>query len=83
MRRYDFPIAPVILGVILGPLMETQGRRALVGSGGDLGVFVSRPLTIVLLVIALAALVVPHLPAIMRRLRGGDGGPAAFGGAED
>ena len=31
MRRYDFPIAPVILGVILGPLMETQARRALVG----------------------------------------------------
>ena len=31
MRRYDFPIAPVILGVILGPLMETQARRALDG----------------------------------------------------
>jgi putative tricarboxylic transport membrane protein len=83
MRRYDFPIAPVILGVILGPLMETQGRRALVGSGGDLGVFVSRPLTVVLLLIAIAALVVPHMPALMRRLRGGDGGPGAFGGAED
>jgi putative tricarboxylic transport membrane protein len=83
MRRYDFPIAPVILGVILGPLMETQARRALVGSGGDLGVFVSRPLTVVLLVVALAALIVPHLPSLMRRLRGGDGGPGAFGGAED
>jgi putative tricarboxylic transport membrane protein len=83
MRRYDFPIAPVILGVILGPLMETQGRRALVGSGGDLGVFVSRPLTVVLLLIALAALVLPHVPAIMGSLRGGDGGPAAFGSAED
>jgi putative tricarboxylic transport membrane protein len=83
MRRYDFPIAPVILGVILGPLMETQARRALVGSGDDLGVFVGRPLTVVLLVVALAALIVPHLPALMRRLRGGDGGPGAFGGAED
>jgi putative tricarboxylic transport membrane protein len=83
MRRYDFPIAPVILGVILGPLMETQGRRALVGSGGDLGVFVSRPLTVVLLLIAFAALIVPHLPAIMARLRGGDGGPGAFGAAEE
>ena len=37
MRRYDFPIAPVILGVILGPLMEIQLRRALQGSGGDVG----------------------------------------------
>jgi putative tricarboxylic transport membrane protein len=68
MRRYDFPIAPVILGVILGPLMELQARRALVGSGNDLGVFVERPLTIVLLVIAVTALVVPHLPALARRL---------------
>jgi hypothetical protein len=46
-------------------------------------VFVSRPLTVVLLLIALAALIVPHLPAIMARLRGVDGGPGAFGGAEE
>jgi putative tricarboxylic transport membrane protein len=64
MRRYDFPIAPVILGVILGPLMEVQARRALVGSGNDLGVFVGRPLTVILLLIALAAFVVPNLPAL-------------------
>ena len=77
MRRYDFPIAPVILGVILGPLMETQARRALVGSGNDLGVFVGRPLTVVLLVIALAAFVLPQLPAIMawRRGHAGSGAP--------
>jgi putative tricarboxylic transport membrane protein len=64
MRRYDFPIAPVILGVILGPLMEVQARRALVGSGNDPSVFVGRPLTVVLLVIALAAFVLPNLPAL-------------------
>ncbi len=34
MRRYDFPVGPVILGVILGPLMETQFRRALQVSQG-------------------------------------------------
>ena len=79
MRRYDFPIAPVILGVILGPLMETQARRALVGSGNDLGVFVGRPLTVVLLVIAVAALVVPHVPAIMGWRRSA----ASGGGADD
>ena len=54
MRRYDFPIAPVILGVILGPLMETQARRALTASGDDFGVFFSRPLTVVLLLFAVA-----------------------------
>jgi putative tricarboxylic transport membrane protein len=61
MRRYDFPIAPVILGVILGPLMETQARRALVASGNDLDVFVSRPLTVVLLLFAIGALVAPFI----------------------
>ena len=66
MRRYDFPIAPVILGVILGPLMETQARRALTASGDDFGVFFGRPLTVILLLIAVAAFVVPHLPAAAR-----------------
>ncbi len=79
MRRYDFPIAPVILGVILGPLMETQARRALVGSGNDLGVFVGRPLTVVLLIIALAALILPHIRTIMGWRRAA----ASGGGADD
>ena len=72
MRRYDFPIAPVILGVILGPLMETQARRALTASGDDFSVFFSRPLTVVLLLIAVAAFIVPHLPALKKRLAFGE-----------
>ena len=70
MRRYAFPIAPVILGVILGPVMETQFRRALTASGGDAGVFVDRPLTIGLLSAAVLALAIPYLPAILARVRG-------------
>ena len=67
MRRYDFPIAPVILGVILGPLMETQARRALTASGDDFGVFFGRPLTVFLLLFAVAAFIVPHLPRFRGR----------------
>jgi putative tricarboxylic transport membrane protein len=70
MRRYEFPIAPVILGVILGPVMETQFRRALVASGGDATVFIDRPLTVGLLSAALLALVLPYAPSIIGRLRG-------------
>lgn len=70
MRRYAFPIAPVILGVILGPVMETQFRRALTASGGDMSVFYIRPLTIGLLSVAMLALAVPYLPAIVARVRG-------------
>jgi putative tricarboxylic transport membrane protein len=70
MRRFEFPIAPVILGVILGPVMEVQFRRALVASGGDATVFVDRPLTVALLSAALLALVLPYAPSIVGRLRG-------------
>jgi putative tricarboxylic transport membrane protein len=51
MRRYDFPIAPAILGVILGPLMETQFRRSLDLGGGDFSVFISRPFTVAILLL--------------------------------
>ncbi len=36
MRRWDFPVAPAVIGLILGPLAETQLRRALSISQGDL-----------------------------------------------
>jgi putative tricarboxylic transport membrane protein len=70
MRHLDFPIAPAILGLILGPLMETQFRRALLLSDGDLRVFVTRPLTVALLVLAVAAVGLPHLPRLVARVRG-------------
>ena len=70
MRRYDFPVGPVILGVILGPLMEAQFRRALSISQGDLSIFVTRPLSLVILLLALVALLLPYLPALVKRLRG-------------
>ena len=70
MRRYEFPIAPVILGVILGPVMEIQFRRALVASGGDWGVFVERPLTVVLLSTAVLAIGLPYVTRLLARLRG-------------
>jgi putative tricarboxylic transport membrane protein len=66
MRRYDFPIAPVILGVILGPLMEAQFRRTLIVSDGDFSAFVERPLSIGLLLAAALMLLVPRLVPLLR-----------------
>jgi len=68
MRRYDFPIAPVILGVILGPLMELQFRRAMIASDDDATVFLTRPISATLLAVAVLALIGPSL---VGRLRGG------------
>ncbi|MGH3088001.1 MAG: tripartite tricarboxylate transporter permease, partial [Rubrobacteraceae bacterium] len=61
MRKFDFPVAPAILGAILGPLMETQFRRAIAISQGDLSVFVTRPLSLIILLLAVAVLLLPLL----------------------
>lgn len=49
LRRCSFPLAPIMLGLVLGPLLETEFRRALIGSRGDWSVFVSTPLAVTLL----------------------------------
>jgi len=69
MRRYDFPVGPMILGVILGPLMEQQFRRALQISQGDLTIFLTRPISLVILLLALAAMILPQLPRLLGRGR--------------
>lgn len=48
MRRYKFPLAPVLIAVILGPLAETELRRALTVSEGDLSILIDSPVTMVL-----------------------------------
>ena len=67
MRRYDFPVGPMILGVILGPLMEQQFRRALQSSQGDLSIFLTRPISATILAIAAAALLLPYAMQLLRR----------------
>jgi putative tricarboxylic transport membrane protein len=67
MRRFDFPTAPVIVGMILGPLAEAQMRNALSIGEGKWGVFVERPMSAVLLAIVVAVLVLPRLMKLLRR----------------
>ena len=59
MRVLGYPIAPVVVGLILGPLAEQQLRRALMISQGDWSVLVTSPIAAVLLGIAALALIVP------------------------
>jgi putative tricarboxylic transport membrane protein len=61
MRRFDFPTAPVIIGMILGPLAEQEFRRAMTISQGDAMIFLEKPLSLALLVLALLALAGPTL----------------------
>jgi TctA family transporter len=59
--------APLLLGLILGPMMEENLRRALLLSRGDWSVLVTRPLSATLLALALALLVIVLLPNVRKR----------------
>ena len=69
MRRYDFPTAPVIIGMILGPLAEQNLRQAMTISAGDWTVFLTRPLSATLLLFAVLALFGPKLYNLVTRPR--------------
>lgn len=69
LRRFDFPVAPLVVGLILGPMMEQSMRQALTISQGEWSTFVVRPLSGSLLAIALLLLVAPRLWALLRRPR--------------
>ncbi len=61
MRRFDFPTAPVVVGMILGPLAEAQMRNAVAIGEGSWLVFVQRPMSATLLALVLAVLIVPRV----------------------
>jgi len=67
MRRWGFPVAPAVIGLILGPLAESQFRRALAISEGDASVFLRSPISATILAITVALLVVPWILRIARR----------------
>lgn len=59
MRRFGFPLAPVVLGLVLGPLMEKNLRRAMALSGGDVRVLFDSPIAVTLWILAAASLIAP------------------------
>ncbi len=67
MRRFGFPATPVLLGFVLGPLLEEHFRRAMLLSHGDLTVFLQRPISAVFLCLSLIMLLSVFLPGLRRR----------------
>jgi putative tricarboxylic transport membrane protein len=59
MRRLDYPAAPLILGLVLGDAMERALRQSLMMSQGDLAILVSRPISAVMLFLAVVILLLP------------------------
>ena len=68
-RRFGIPITPLILGLILGPNLELQFRRALQISAGDYGTLWASPLSKILYFVLLLALFTPIISRVMRKVR--------------
>ncbi|MFG6195786.1 tripartite tricarboxylate transporter permease [Nonomuraea sp. NPDC050451] len=69
MRRFGLPVAPAVIGMILGPMAEIQLRRALAIGAGDVTVLVRSPVAVVLLVLAALALLTPVFRTLSARRR--------------
>ena len=69
MRRWGFPVAPAVIGLILGPLAESQFRKALAISQGDPSVFFTHPISATLLALTAALVLVPWIYRIVRERR--------------
>ena len=59
MRKYDYPAAPLVLGLVLEPLFENSLRQSLTLSFGSLAIFVTRPIALTILLLTLTAVLVP------------------------
>lgn len=70
-RKIDWPLAPMILALILGPMAEKALRTSLEMSGGDLSILISRPVAVVLLSIAALVLLAPGV-RMLGKLAGKD-----------
>ncbi len=67
--RFRFPIAPLVLGVILGPIAETNFMTTMISYDNDWTVFFRRPISGTILALALASLALPLLRALVRARR--------------
>ena len=66
-HKLGFEPAPLVLGFILGPLMEENLRRALLMSRGDWSVFLTRPIAGTMVVLAIALVIVTALPSVKKK----------------
>jgi putative tricarboxylic transport membrane protein len=67
MKLYDFPIAPLVLALIVGSQMEQNFRKSIVASDGSLDIFVGSPIAIVLLILTILSLIYPLIMNVRRK----------------
>ncbi|RME95217.1 MAG: tripartite tricarboxylate transporter permease [Alphaproteobacteria bacterium] len=70
MRKLDYPLAPAVLAIVLGPLAEPALRQSLLISGGEFSIFFTRPYSAPIMVCALILLALPLVKPLLRLVNG-------------
>ncbi|MET3663278.1 tripartite tricarboxylate transporter permease [Aquamicrobium ahrensii] len=68
-RKFSYPSVPVLLGLVLGPILEQNVRRSLIMSDGDVGIFASSAISVVFLLLSAGLLLLPLFKRAKGRLR--------------
>jgi putative tricarboxylic transport membrane protein len=69
LRKLDYPLAPAVLAIVLGPIAEPKLRQSLLISGGDFSVFFTRPIAGPITVIAIILILLPVFQLISRKIK--------------
>jgi putative tricarboxylic transport membrane protein len=68
MRKLDYPMAPAVLAIVLGPMTEASMRQSLLMSGGSFAIFFSRPMSGTIMIVALLLIFLPVLKIIWEKI---------------
>jgi putative tricarboxylic transport membrane protein len=79
-KKLGYPLSPLVVAIVLGDDTESSFRRTLIMSNGDPSIFVRRPVSLVLLILAVALFLFPVLSPAMKKLRKQPQPSAAAGG---
>ena len=70
MRKLDYPLAPAVLAIVLGPLAEASMRQSLIMEQGSFAIFFNRPIAGTIMIAAIALLFWPLVTLIRKRMAG-------------
>ncbi|MGH1351694.1 MAG: tripartite tricarboxylate transporter permease [Methyloligellaceae bacterium] len=68
LRKLDYPLAPLVLALVLGPLLEKSFRQSVIASQGSVDIFFERPIAASLLAVAAVLILIPVIRTLKRRL---------------
>ena len=70
LRKLNYPVAPAVLAIVLGPLAERSLRQSLISSQGDVTTFITRPISLTCVLLALLLVCSPLIQKLMRKRKG-------------